>query len=90
MVRRPSAVVRQQFQTSSPLKPLGKSKPNFMWRGVKVDINGPGHMTKMAAMPIYGNLVFINEPCHEKTNILGPTQTRLYSYKRWHGFGFRK
>ena len=22
--------------------------------GTKVDINGPGHMTKMAAMPIYG------------------------------------
>ena len=21
----------QQFQTSSPLKPLGQSKPNFMW-----------------------------------------------------------
>ena len=27
---RPS-VVRSQFQTSSPLKPLGQSKPNFMW-----------------------------------------------------------
>ena len=27
--RRPS--VRPQFQTSSPLKPLGLSKPNFMW-----------------------------------------------------------
>ena len=23
--------VRPQFQTSSPLKPLGQSKPNFMW-----------------------------------------------------------
>ena len=21
----------QQFQTTSPLKPLGQSKPNFMW-----------------------------------------------------------
>ena len=34
------------------------SKPNFMWsilreRGKKVDVNSPGHMTKMAAMPIY-------------------------------------
>ena len=27
---RPSSV-RPQFQTSSPLKPLGQSKPNFMW-----------------------------------------------------------
>ena len=35
-VRRPSSVVvvrrrRSQFQRSSPLKPLGQSKPNFMW-----------------------------------------------------------
>ena len=30
MVRRPS-VVRSHFQRSSPLKPLGQSKPNFMW-----------------------------------------------------------
>ena len=31
--RRPSSssVVRPQFQTSSPLKPLGQSKPNFIW-----------------------------------------------------------
>ena len=29
--RRPSSVVRSHFQTSSPLKPLGQSKPNFMW-----------------------------------------------------------
>ena len=28
----PSVVVRPQFQRSSPLKPLGQSKPNFMWR----------------------------------------------------------
>ena len=32
----------------------------------------------------YFDGAFINEPRHEKTNILGPTQTRLYSYKRWH------
>ena len=32
-IRRPSSssVVRSHFQTSSPLKPLGQSKPNFMW-----------------------------------------------------------
>ena len=29
-IQRPS-VRRPHFQTSSPLKPLGKSKPNFMW-----------------------------------------------------------
>ena len=26
-----SGIRRPQFQTSSPLKPLGKSKPNFIW-----------------------------------------------------------
>ena len=47
------------FQTSSPLKPLGQSKPNFKLSRLgkkerKFLINGPCHMTKMAAMPIYG------------------------------------
>ena len=47
------------LNTSFPLKPLDQSKPNFMWSllgkgGKKVNINGPGHMTKMTAMPIYG------------------------------------
>ena len=47
------------FQTSSPLKPLGRLKPNFImeppWDGeTKVCSNGPGHMTKMVAMPTYG------------------------------------
>ena len=47
-------VVCQLFQTSSPQKPLGCLKPNFMWDGgTKVCSDGPGHMTKMAAMPIY-------------------------------------
>ena len=31
MVRRPSYVVHQHFKTSSPLKPLGQLKPNFIW-----------------------------------------------------------
>ena len=44
-----------QHQTSSPLKPLGQLNSNFIWRLLrKVCSNGPGHMTKMAAMPIYG------------------------------------
>ena len=58
VVVRPSSV-RPHFQTSSTLKPLGQSKPNFMWSllgkgGTKVYINGPGHMNKMAAMSVYG------------------------------------
>ena len=52
-------VYNHYVQTSSSLKPLGQSIPNFMWKppwevGKKVYINGTGHMTKMAAMPIYG------------------------------------
>ena len=57
-LRRPS--VRQHFQTSSPLKPLSQLNSNFIWRLLRmleqkfVQKNGPGHMTKMAAEPIYG------------------------------------
>ena len=59
----------QHFQRSFP-KPLGQSKPNFMWslywKGERTFcINGPGHMTKMAASPIYGkafkNLILLNQ-----------------------------
>ena len=50
--------IRQHFQTSSPLKQLGQLNSNFIWRlmdaGTKVCSTGPGHMTKMAATPIYG------------------------------------
>ena len=57
MLRRPS-VVRSQFQTSSP-ETAWPIKAKFYveppWEGgTKVYINGPGHMTKMAAMPING------------------------------------
>ena len=50
---------RKQFQTSSSPKPLGRSKPNFMWRllgygGTILCSRHLGHMTKMAATPIYG------------------------------------
>ena len=55
-VRRPSV---HNAQRSSP-KPLGQSKPNFMWSllgsigGTKVCSRHLGHMTKMAATSIYG------------------------------------
>ena len=48
-------VYDHNIQTSASLKSLGQSKPNFMWstvrkglRGMKVNINGQGHMAKMA------------------------------------------
>ena len=64
----------------NPLKPLGQSKPNFMWsilrkRENKFILNGPGHMTKMAAMAIiskktYKNLLFQNQ--------------KAYDFETWH------
>ena len=59
MVRRPSSPVRSQFPnffssgTAWPIKTKFYVEPP--WEGgTKVYINGPGHMTKKAAMPIYG------------------------------------
>ena len=56
--RRPS-VVRPPFskiffsQTAGPIKAKFYVEPP--WEGgTKVRINGPGHMTKMATMPMYG------------------------------------
>ena len=57
--RRPSIGVRPPFlkifssETAWPIK--AKLYVGLPWEGgTKVCINGPGHMTKMAAMPIYG------------------------------------
>ena len=58
---RPSVGVRRPFtfsnvfssETAWPIKAKFYVEPR--WEGgTKVYINGPGHMTKMAAMPIYG------------------------------------
>ena len=63
-IRRPSSVVRRRrpsstfsnifsSETAWPIKAKFYVEPP--WEGgTKVCINGPGHMTKMAAMPIYG------------------------------------
>ena len=40
-------------ETAWPIKAKINAEPPWE-RGTKVYINGPGHMTKMAAMPIYG------------------------------------
>ena len=41
------------FETAWPIKAKFYVEPPWVG-GTKVYINGPGHMTKMAAMPIYG------------------------------------
>ena len=60
-IRRPSSSVRRRpftfsnifFETAWPIKAKFYVEPS--WEGgTKVYINGPGHMTKMAATPIYG------------------------------------
>ena len=67
------------IQTSSALKPLGQSKPNFMWSivrkgAMKVYINCQGHMTKMATMAIdskiFKNLILQNQ--------------KAYDFETWH------
>ena len=55
----PFGLLMQHFQTSSPLKPLSRLKSKFhvepsLDGGTQVCSIGPGHMTKMAAMTIYG------------------------------------
>ena len=46
------------FQRSSSLKPLGQSVKFYVKHhqegGMKVNMNGQGHMTKLATMPISG------------------------------------
>ena len=58
-VVRPSSVRRPPFskiffsETARPIK--AKFYMKHLWEGgTNVYINNPGHMTKMAAMPIYG------------------------------------
>ena len=50
---RPSTISNVFSETARPIKAKFYVEPR--WEGgMKVYINGPGHMTKMAAMPIYG------------------------------------
>ena len=71
------------FQTSSSAaKPLCPSNPKFhievLWvERTKICSNGPGHMTKMATMPIYGKNPL---KIFSKTNRL---ITFIYSIRDW-------
>ena len=76
------------IQTSSSLKLLGQSKPNFMWsilRKGKVCINGQGHMTKMAAMAINRKKTFKNllqwADFHETWYVASGTRAHHSLYK---------
>ena len=54
-----------------------------MDQGIKVSSNGPGHKTKMAAMPIYGKILlkFFYETNRWMTFDLGIQNRELRSYK---------
>ena len=74
----------QHFQTF-PLKPLGRLKPFHVetpWdERMKVCSNGPGHMTKMAAMPIYSktfkNLLLRNQKANDLETWYAVSNTRV-------------
>ena len=75
MVRRPSVLVHRpstisnvfSSETAWPIKAKFYMEPS--WEGgTKVYINGPGHMTKMAAMPIYGKN--LKKPYSPEPNVL--------------------
>ena len=50
-------VVVHHFQTSIFFETTGPFKAKPCGEGTKVRINGPSHMTKMGAMPIYGSIM---------------------------------
>ena len=78
-----AVVVVHHFQTSSPPKLLGQIKPNLEppWEGgTKVYINGPGHMTKMAAIPVSSIGVGI-EPMTSQAKMAAPRWPRWLQSK---------
>ena len=75
MVRRRPSKISNVFpsETVWPIKAKFYVEPPWI-RGTKVYINGPGHITKMAAMPIYGKNL---------KNILLQNQ-KSYDLETWH------
>ena len=91
-IRRPSVVRPSTFsnifssETAWPIKAKFYVEPP--WEGgTKVYINGPGHMTKTAAMPIYGknlkNLLLQNQKNYdlETWHVASGTQALQSLYK---------
>ena len=76
------------FQTSSSQKRLGQSKANFGEMGASIYKYGLCHMTKMAAMPVYGknfkNLYLWNLKSYDLETWHGALGTQaLQSLYRW-------
>ena len=91
--RRPSSVRPFTFsnvfssETAWPIKAKFYVEP--AWEGgTKLYINGPGHITKMAAMPIYGknlkNLLLQNQKSYDLETWLVASGTQaLQSLYKW-------
>ena len=78
MIRRPSSSVRRRppfskifSETACPIKAKFYMK-HLSEGGTNVFINNPGHMTKMAVMPIYGK-----NPSKFFSGTTGPISTKL-------------
>ena len=65
VVRRPSAFRNNSSETTGPIE------LKFHMETPRICSNGPGHMTKMATMPIYGKNPFKNLLQNQKADDLG-------------------
>ena len=92
-IRRPSVVrpftFSNVFSSETVWPIIAKFYVEPPWEGgTKVYINGPGHMTKMAAMPIYGktlkNLLLQNQKSYdlETWHVASGTQALQSLYKQ--------
>ena len=59
-------------ETTGPIEAKFHMEPPWD-RGTKVCSNGPGHMTKMAAMPIYGKNLLLGNQTADDFEILYAT-----------------
>ena len=69
--RRPPSTLLKHFssETTGPIETKFHTEPPWD-RGTKVCSNGPGHVTKIAAMPIYGKKPFKNLLPNQQANEL--------------------
>ena len=80
VVRRPHSLNIFSSETTGQIKV--KFHMELLWdRGTKVCSNGPGHMTKMAAMPIYINKIFFSGTKRSMTLKLGMKHQVLKYYQ---------
>ena len=72
-------VFKYHFETALPIKAKFLVEPLWEVR-MKIYINGPGHMTKVAAMPIYGKNIKKSSSLEPEVLKLGKQQQGLEVY----------